>query len=173
MTAEQLLADKRWRVENDPRFEIERARGGDGYDVMEAVGGGDPGGADVQFGVPKPPPIRQPSFKWRAVAAWGRDGWDLGSWPLVVIYWREPRAEEFDMAYYVEGDVTTYRFDSSLKREVATDGLAFFHWKHAALGPGVEQYGSAEELPRELRGPYSHARLTREGVSECRSSQDG
>ena len=86
-----------------------RALGDDGYDVMD----------------------RARVYRWIAVPSWGRDGWDLGTWPLVVMYHRTA-GEQYDLAYYVEGDVTVYRYASRELRDAATDCLAFWHWSRAA-----------------------------------------
>jgi hypothetical protein len=93
---------------------------------------------------------------WLAVPAWGRDGWNLGSWPLVTIYTREA-PDGFYLAENVEGDVTTYRFDMIEERDAATDALAFFHWKWASE-EWVDGIDSAQDMPDHLRGPYSRAR---------------
>ena len=150
-TAEELLREPEYRVENDARFEIERMRGGDGYDVMDEVRKG----------------------QWRSIANWGESGWDLGNWPYVVIYWREsvttrqgPVADAqriskaYEMTYYVEGDLTTYRYDTAEERSTATDGLALFHWNWSSeREPDVEAYETVEELPAEYRGPCTGERI--------------
>jgi hypothetical protein len=113
---------------------------GGGYDVMEV--------ADAH--------------KWAAISAWGKNGWDLGSWPLVVIYFRNTKikGEEtitYDLAYNVEGDVTMWRFPTKELRNTCTDELAFWHWKWAEEDwvKGIE---SAEQMPDFLRGPFSWKR---------------
>jgi len=93
---------------------------------------------------------------WRAIPAWGRDGWDLGSWPLVVIFHRDS-VDAFELAENVEGDVTAHRFPTRELRDQATDELAFSHWHHndEPWVAGIEQF---EDAPAELRGPYSRSR---------------
>lgn len=109
-------------------------RGDDGYDRIEA--------ASPQ--------------RWYAIPGWGRDGWELGSWPLVVIFHRNT-ADGFELAENVEGDVTAYRFPTRELRDQATDALAYFHWRHThePWVAGIERF---DDLPAELRGPYSRTR---------------
>lgn len=96
---------------------------------------------------------------WSAIPGWGRDGWDLGNWPYVVIYKREtlPGGDaelirrnrvsdqqdalpgvtvlapedkpRFELMQICEGDRTVYRFDSIEDRNAAVDYL--FLWYSA------------------------------------------
>ena len=120
---------KQYKVEAGPFWENVSLYGG-GYDVMEIV-------------------ERQ---NWRAIPGWGRAGWDLGSWPYVIVFFRN-REEAFDIVLYVEGDVTMYSCPTKEIRQVITDEIAFFYWKHSDE-EWVRGYQSVEELPEELRGPY-------------------
>jgi hypothetical protein len=136
-----LLTDEHKRpVELFARGMIERAAGGDGYDVMEAAGTG--------------PRVD----RWHAVPSWGLDGWDLGSWPLVAVYVRRDTNGEHQLAYYVEGDVTIYGYATVEERNRAIDELAFFHWNWAGES-WVEGIDSADEMPNHLCGPFSWDRL--------------
>jgi hypothetical protein len=103
---------------------------GDGYDVMEQAG----------------------KRGWHAVAAWGQDGYDLGSWPYVIFFFRD-REGQYDLLYYVEGDVTMYSCPTQDIRNVIVDELAFFHWKYQGER-WVEEFASIDQLPDTLRGPY-------------------
>jgi hypothetical protein len=103
---------------------------GDGYDVMEIA----------------------ESKGWRAIAGWGRDGWDLGSWPYVIVFFRD-REGFFDVIVYVEGDVTMYACPTKEIRQAITNETAFFYWKKRDE-EWVRAYKSVDELPEELRGPY-------------------
>ena len=107
---------------------------GDGYDVMSVAN----------------------RFGWRDVAAWGSDGWNLGDWPYVVIYFRETPGggrSAYQLAYYVEGDVSVYGYATEDERTRATDELAFFHWKNRCEKwvDGIDDYW---QMPEHLRGPY-------------------
>lgn len=68
---------------------------------------------------------------WRALGIWGRDGWDLGQWPYVVIYVKTT-GTNFDLMQIVEGDRSVYRFDKAEDREAAIDYL--FLWYAAGNG---------------------------------------
>lgn len=117
------------------KIEPERAwqenwRYGDGYNVMGLVG----------------------AIEWYAVGAWGKKGYDLGSWPYVIIFFRD-KEDDYGLVYYVEGDVTQYKCPTKEIREQITDGIAFWHWRHDDE-EWVQDYGTVDQLPAELRGPY-------------------
>ena len=90
---------------------------------------------------------------WLAVANWGRDGWDLGTWPYVVMYVRNAsscgvcganltdgsgdginghwqncasNAGRFELMQICEGDRTVWAFASQEDRGAAIDYL--FLW---------------------------------------------
>jgi hypothetical protein len=93
---------------------------------------------------------------WHEVSAWGSRGWDLGSWPLVIVYFRNAKAQGtifYQLAEYVEGDVTVYSCTSPELREQICNAIAFFHWKMQEQDwiRGIETF---EELPSECKGPY-------------------
>jgi hypothetical protein len=109
------------------------AHGEEGYDRMER---------------------RQPEG-WQPISGWGRNGWDLGSWPYVVISHRHT-PEGFELLYDVEGDTSIYRYPTREQRDAATDELAFFHWEGEDWIAGIE---NAADAPEHLRGPFSWSRL--------------
>lgn len=94
-------------------------------------------------------------FGWRAIPSWGRDGWDLGSWPLVVVLLRNTAVGErrrYELAYYVEGDVTVWLFAKPEEREAKVNELAWFHWRWEGA-PWIAGVPEGDE-PAELKGPY-------------------
>ncbi len=91
---------------------------------------------------------------WKDVPNWGRDGWDLGSWPYVVVYHRG----ELEIAVDVEGDITIEKFTTREERDRKTDETAFFYWKNKDE-EWVNGIDSHEQMPPELRGPFSWKRL--------------
>lgn len=97
---------------------------------------------------------------WHAISAWGRDGWDLGSWPLVTVYCREDEEgpNPFLVAENVEGDTTVYAFATESERNAGVDRIAFFHW-HYAKESWVAGIESAADMPEHLRGPFRWSRL--------------
>jgi hypothetical protein len=136
MNAEEM---QRYEVAPSAIWNTLLMMGAGGYDVMERIKG------------------------WSAIPAWGKNGWDLGSWPLVIIFWGNRPAKDgnpptFDIAYYVEGDVTTYKCPTAEIRNQITDTLAFFHWK-AQEERWVKDYQTEGDLPPELRGPFSFERM--------------
>lgn len=104
---------------------------GDGYDVLEQA--------------------ERKTQGWRVISAWGRGGYDLGSWPLVMVFFRE--RDGFEVAYYVEGDIACYAAPTEAIREAIVDEIAFFHWKQQGEA-WVEGCETVEQLLEDLRGPY-------------------
>jgi hypothetical protein len=112
--------------------------GGDGYDDMELA----------------------EKHGWHAIPAWGKDGWNLGSWPLVIVFHRNLKKGDetaYQVIEYVEGDVTMWSCPTAEIRQQVTDELAFFHWKFSHQ-EWVKEYNSVDELPDELRGSYGRQR---------------
>lgn len=91
---------------------------------------------------------------WKAILNWGRDGWDLGSWPLVVVYHRG----ELEIAVDVEGDIDIDEFATREERDRKTDEVAFFYWKNHEE-EWVDGIDSHEQMPANLRGRFSWRRL--------------
>lgn len=91
---------------------------------------------------------------WTPIPAWGLNGWDLGGWPLVVVYHRG----DTELAVDVEGDIDTYEFSTKEERDRKTDEIAFFYWKihEREWVQGIESH---EQMPDRLRGPFSWRRL--------------
>lgn len=75
---------------------------------------------------------------WKSIAGWGADGWDLGDWPYVVISIRCPVTADghgqYQVMQTVEGDRTTYSFDTNADQAAAIDYL--FLWY--AIGHDAE-----------------------------------
>lgn len=133
---------------------------GDGYDQMEVL---------------------EHRKGWHAVSSWGCDGWDLGSWPYVVVYtWG---TNLYRLAVNCEGDLDTYSFATIEDRNAAMDYL--FGWYTLAEGSlgwfeGLPEGITREDLdagtadiPTAYRGPYRAGRtqatepvLVTKGVGE-------
>lgn len=96
---------------------------GDGYDDMEQAG----------------------KRRWHAEANWGRDGWNLGSWPYVAIYLRDT-GDAYELQQIVEGDHDVYVFDSAQDRERAVDYL--FLWYAAGQSWAPLGYEDRDALDR-------------------------
>ena len=106
---------------------------------------------------------------WSSIAGWGRDGWDLGDWPYVVISERY-RNGKYEMRQTVEGDTTVYRFDNAEDAHAAIDYLFLWYGcdSHVGREAGLT-YESREALDageltvdERFRGPFSWARNERE-----------
>lgn len=95
---------------------------------------------------------------WHLLAGWGADGWDLGSWPLVVYLFRD--SDGYERASYCEGDITIETFASREDRERSTDEAAFWYWRHEDE-EWIRGIPEGEE-PDRLRGQFSRGRSERE-----------
>jgi hypothetical protein len=137
---EAQLLSAQYRVSPEAFWDAARLRGDCGYDLME--------------------PAR--TRGWDAIPGWGRNGWDLGSWPYVVIYHRAIK-DSWQLAYYVEGDLTVYGYPTRELRDAATDCLAFWHWKHNEED-WVASIDSADVAPDHLRGAFSWRRPDAEQI---------
>ena len=89
---------------------------------------------------------------WTAIGKWGAGGWDLGLWPVIVVYHHEG-AEGFDLAIDIDGDVTGYRLPTRERRDALTDEVALTYWKSQGK-PWVEGVENADQMPAQLRGAY-------------------
>ena len=123
-----------YRVEPDSFWQELRASGYDGYGIIEA----------------------SRRWNWHVIAAWGQEGWNLGEWPYVIVFFQN-REQEYRLVLYVEGDITEYACPTRDLRNAVCDEIAFFYWKHGGES-WVKEYDSAEQAPDELRGPYSFSR---------------
>jgi len=121
---------KQYEVEPDAFFWNRHIAGYDGYDIMKVA----------------------EARGWHAIAGWAKEGYDMGSWPYVVVYSCK-RAGKFLIAVYVEGDMTQYALPDKETRNALLDNIAFFYWKNRNA-EWVKGYASVEELPADLRGPY-------------------
>jgi hypothetical protein len=134
-TAQHLLCG-RYRVAPEVFWRSARISGADGYDRIRTA---------RQYG-------------WRAVPSWGLEGWDLGAWPLVVV-WHRRTTSGFELAYDVEGDVAVYRYPTRELQDAATDCLALWHWKREGKD-WVEGVESIDAAPARIRGPFTQKRIT-------------
>ncbi len=111
--------------------ELPRGTNGDGYEWMERLPRG-----------------------WVPVASWGRDGWDLGSWPYaVIVEYRDAERGIYAVGTYVEGDITVQRFETASEQYEAIDTIAEFYWR-ANPTRGPRDLPEGEGLLPQHRRPY-------------------
>jgi hypothetical protein len=103
------------------------------------------------------------STGWQPVSSWGRDGWDLGNWPYVIVYHRG----ETELAQDIEGDITIETLTTAEERDRKTDELAFLYWKNANE-EWVQGIDSHEQMPDHLRGAFSWSRRESEMATQSR-----
>lgn len=94
---------------------------------------------------------------WVPVPNWGRDGWDLGHWPYVIICVCAPatKAKAFGVATYVEGDRERYAFDTHAEMIRRVDEIAAFYWRLSGVMEEVPPIGPVLE---KHTGPFSWER---------------
>jgi hypothetical protein len=103
---------------------------------------------------------------WHPEPIWGRYGWDLGAWPLVVVaLYIDDEHNHYAVAEYVEGDVSVKRYKSRGALYVAVNNIAEFHWR---LG----QSRGPRDLP-EGRGLLAHHTGPYPGWSNARDIASG
>jgi hypothetical protein len=130
---ESQTTDEENRPERDdpPIPELPRRLDGDGYDWMEQLPRG-----------------------WVPVASWGREGWDLGSWPYaIVVEYRNAEQGVYAVGTYVEGDITVQRFETATDQYEAIDTIAEFYWR-ADPSRGPQDLPEGEGLLPHHRRPY-------------------
>jgi hypothetical protein len=128
----QSTDDEHQPERDDPPIpELPRRVDGDGYDWMEQLPQG-----------------------WVPVASWGRDGWDLGSWPYaIVVEYRNAEQGVYSVGTYVEGDITVERFQNASEQYEAIDKIAEFYWR-ANPSSGPQDLPDSEGLLPHHQRPY-------------------
>lgn len=112
---------------------------------------------------------------WNIPGSWGRDGWDLGSWPYVKYGWVDVPATNtspavFGYLSYCEGDYRVVAYTTAEERDKALDEAALFHWVHEReswvmaiakrRGKDVDDL-TVDDLPAKFRGHFTYDRMTR------------
>jgi hypothetical protein len=103
---------------------------------------------------------------WAPVASYGRDGWDAGSWPLVVIgrTLRANKKGEWVTVERVEGDLSFRAYRTQVEQLRGLDLLVEAHWRFEPeaygddIAKAVKRYPKGE-LPSRFYGLFSWARL--------------
>jgi hypothetical protein len=91
---------------------------------------------------------------WHAEPIWGRDGWDLGTWPLVIVaLYIDDDQKNYAVATYVEGDVDVKRYKSRGALCVAVNRTAEFYWRHGTA-QGPRDLPESEGLLAHHTGPF-------------------
>lgn len=117
---------------------------------------------------------------WHVLSSWGRDGWDLGQHPYVVLYTQdiEPRPHGFHdqqgnwipqapvavekpyaLMSICEGDRTVYTFASEADRSAALDYLFLWYaagerWAPLTWEDRAALDAGELEVDDKFRGPY-------------------
>ena len=104
---------------------------------------------------------------WHVEPSWGRNGWDLGAWPLIAVaLFVDENRNRYAVATYTEGDVTVSRYESRGALHVAVNEIAEFHWRLGqSRGPSDLVEGAG--LLAKHCGPFSEERYRREIASQA------
>jgi hypothetical protein len=110
---------------------------------------------------------------WYVEPMWGRDGWNLGSWPYVIVaLFIDDEHERYAVTTYVEGDINVKRYKSRGALYVAVNEIAEFHWRLGqSRGPRDLPNGSGL-LPHHT-GPYFDWRSARDAEVDERRRGHG
>ena len=101
---------------------------------------------------------------YEPVYEWGRDGYDLGSPPEYTFFVSEG-PDGYGLGFNIEGDWREETYADRGSRDAAIDAAAFEVWKRNEEEQ-VENIESVDDMPADLRGPYSDERLEREAGPE-------
>jgi hypothetical protein len=104
---------------------------------------------------------------WYPEPSWGRDGWDLGAWPLIAVaLFEDEEHGRYAVATYVEGDVAVNRYQSRGALYVAVNEIAEFYWRLGqSRGPSDLPEGTG--LLAKHCGPYSEEQYRFGRVAEA------
>lgn len=101
-----------------------------------------------------------PKLGYREIANWGQDGWDLGSWPYVII---SLSSDGTTVLEYCEGDLVFETFATREDAEAKIDSAFLFHAdEHVAralTGEVAETPTKLADVPDRFKGPFSWARV--------------
>ncbi len=103
---------------------------------------------------------------WHVEPSWGRNGWDLGAWPLIAVaLFIDEDRDQYAVATYTEGDVTVSRYQSRGALYVAVNEIAEFHWR-LGQSRGPSDLPEGKGLLAKHCGPFSEERHEREIAAE-------
>lgn len=93
---------------------------------------------------------------WGAVGLWGRDGYDLGDWPYVIVAVTSAvdvnERHVYGVAQYIEGDVRCHYYRAKAEAWKTITRYAFETWTQLGNGP-KDLPATVEELAHEFRVP--------------------
>lgn len=99
---------------------------------------------------------------WTVPGLWGRDGWNLGRFPYVIIaVYANKEAQVWAAVTYVEGDTEVYAYSTRDEWDRKVTEIAAWYWRHYQNGPDDLPDEGNDFLPHHM-GPFSWERLDRE-----------
>lgn len=101
---------------------------------------------------------------YEPVYEWGRDGYDIGSPPEYTFFVSEG-PDGYGLGLNTEGDWREEIYADRESRDAAIDAAAFEVWKENEE-EWVEGVETIDDLPADLRGPFSEKRLEPEAGVE-------
>ena len=92
---------------------------------------------------------------WYSISGWGKDGWDAGSWPYVILTLAKGQDEVgpfYGMTTYCEGDLSTTFYRSQMEQWKAITAWCHWNWKHSGEAWAKDLPEKPEDLDREVYG---------------------
>ena len=96
---------------------------------------------------------------WTALALWGKDGYDFGSWPYIIGFVRVVRdgaRRLYGFGTYIEGDLTTEYFRSWDACNEAISRQAFCYWNAGQSDGPRDLAASFEAMQAEYKVPSDY-----------------
>lgn len=135
MSSAYITEDTQETVHHTPPHGRDDAQGYsmDGYDWMDAAA----------------------TTGWHTCPGWGKDGWDAGQWPYVILTLaagKDKAGRFFGVTTYCEGDLTTKFFRSQMEQWKYITEWCRWNWEH---GQGDGPKLTPEQIVPEIHGrPY-------------------
>lgn len=118
----------------------------------------------LELGEAPSPRYRLSQNPYEQIEGWGRDGYDVGREPEYTWFVSEG-PDGFGFGLNIEGDWREEIYSAREARDAAIDAAAFADWKFEGE-EWVEGVETIDDLPADLRGPFSEKRLEREAGLE-------
>lgn len=110
---------------------------------------------------------------WHAEPIWGRYGWDLGAWPLIVVaLFIDDEGQRYAVATFTEGDINIKRYKSRGALYVSVDKIAEFHWR-LGQSRGPRDLPEGGGLLAHHTGPYPGWSSAREAATRPEHPEQG
>lgn len=118
----------------------------------------------LEMGEAPGPNNRLSQNPYELIDSWGREGYDVGREPEYTWFVSEG-PDGFGFGQNIEGDWREELYATREARDAAIDAAAFEEWKFEGE-EWVEGIETVDDMPANLRGPFSWKRLDGEAEIE-------